>query len=171
MRTIDTLDEKGLRELLKVYAKNWIAHDGCWFQSCESKWDMKTAKEINDATWAKFTGYEAKRVLKFLGRQEGEGLEALAEALGFRLYASANRQEIVEFTERGFVFRMNECRVQVARRRRGLDDYPCKSAGIVEYSGFARAVDPRIVTRCIACPPDDHPQEWFCAWEFTLKDE
>ncbi|WP_369730633.1 DUF6125 family protein [Anaeromyxobacter sp. Fw109-5] len=33
---------------------------------------------------------------------------------------------------------------------------------------FARTVDPRIRTRCLACPPDDHPDELWCAWEFTI---
>jgi hypothetical protein len=68
------------------------------------------------------------------------------------------------------VFQMNDCRVQSARTRKGLEDYPCKSGGIVEYTYFARAIDDRIATECIGCPPDAHPKEWCCAWRFTLKD-
>ncbi len=168
MRTIETLDERGLRELLKVYGKNWLAHDGCWFQSCESRWDMATAKAVNDATWERFTRIEAARILEFLGRKPGGGLDALEEALGFRLYASVNEQDIVERTPKSLLFRMRECRVQAARERKGMEPYPCKSAGIIEYSGFARAIDPRIGTRCVGCPPDPHPPEWYCAWEFSL---
>jgi hypothetical protein len=170
LRTINTLDEKGLRDLLKVYAKNWLAHDGCWFQGIEAKLGMTTAKAFNDAAWARFTGIEAGRILEFLGRKPGEGLDALAEALGFRLYASVNRQEILEKNEHRMVFRMSECRVQAARKRKGLPDYPCKSAGVIEYTGFAKAIDPRIRTRCIGCPPDAHPDEWWCAWEFTIEE-
>ena len=169
MRTIETLDEKGLRDLLKVYAINWLAHDGCWFQSCEFKWDMAMAKSVNDATWERFAGLEAERILKFLGRKPGEGLDALEEALGFRLYASVNRQEIVQRTSMSFIFRMRECRVQAARERKGMQPYPCKSGGIAEYTNFAKAVDSRIMTRCLGCPPDPLPPEWFCAWEFSLE--
>ena len=68
-----------------------------------------------------------------------------------------------------FIFRMNACRVQVARKKKGLPDYPCKSAGLVEYSYFARAIDPRIRTECIGCPPDEHPDDWFCAWRFSIS--
>jgi hypothetical protein len=168
MRTIDDLNRSDLDQLLKVYAKNWLAHDGCWFQGIEDKLGMAAAKEFNDAAWARFTGIEASRILEFLGRKPGEGLNALEEALGFRLYASVNRQEIAERTEHRMIFRMSECRVQAARKRRGLPDYPCKSAGIIEYSGFASAIDPRIKTRCIGCPPDAHPDDWWCAWEFAI---
>ena len=66
---------------------------------------------------------------------------------------------------------MNECRVQSARKRRGLPDYPCKSAGVVEYTHFATGMDPRITTECIGCPPDPHPEEWYCAWRFRLADK
>jgi hypothetical protein len=65
---------------------------------------------------------------------------------------------------------MRECRVQTMRKKKGLPDYPCKSVGIEEYSHFAKAVDPRIKTRCVACPPDAHPEEYWCAWEFTLEE-
>jgi hypothetical protein len=66
---------------------------------------------------------------------------------------------------------MNECRVQAARKRKGLPDYPCKSAGLVEYPYFATAIDDRIFTECIGCPPDEHPEEWWCAWKFMLQQE
>lgn len=60
--------------------------------------------------------------------------------------------------------------MQTTRRRKGLPDDPCKEAGLVEYTEFARAVDPRIRTGCLGCPPDPHPDDWYCAWEFTLED-
>jgi hypothetical protein len=89
--------------------------------------------------------------------------------LNFRIYAQVNTQSTVAEGPGSLVFQMNECRVQSARKRKGLDDYPCKSAGLVEYTYFARSIDDRIETECIGCPPDAHPDEWYCAWRFTLK--
>ena len=88
-----------------------------------------------------------------------------------RVYARINRQSFEDDGPRAFIFRMDECRVQVARKRKGLDDYPCKSAGLVEYAYFARAFDARIKTECIGCPPDAHPDDWYCAWRFSLETE
>jgi hypothetical protein len=66
---------------------------------------------------------------------------------------------------------MNDCRVQSARKRRGLPDFPCKPVGLVEYGEFATAIDERIRTHCIACPPEEHPEEYFCGWEFRIEDD
>jgi hypothetical protein len=66
---------------------------------------------------------------------------------------------------------MLDCRVQSARKRKGLPDFPCKPVGLVEYEWFAKTIDPRIETRCIYCPPDKHPEDVWCAWEFELKSE
>jgi len=65
---------------------------------------------------------------------------------------------------------MKDCRVQTARRRKGLPDFPCKPVGLVEYAGFAATIDPRIKTECIQCPPDDCGDE-ACVWRFTLGEE
>ncbi len=159
-----------LAELLVDMGKNWLANDGVWFQTVEKDFDygMPTAKKINDSCWVRFSYIEAKRIMKRLNLPENGGISALKEALKYRQYALINKQEIIEVSENKFVFRMNECRVQLARSRANLPDYPCKSAGVIEYTRFAEGIDPRIKTACIGCPPDPHPAEWYCAWEFTL---
>ena len=85
---------------------------------------------------------------------ENGGIPALIKALKFRVYANINKQEIIEISENHCVFRMNDCRVQSARKRKNLPDFPCKTVALEEYIRFASAIDPRIQTKCIACPPD-----------------
>jgi hypothetical protein len=124
--------------------------------------------ELDQVAWEKFTVLEAKRIMKRLAIREGSGIPALLQALKFRLYAHVNVQEITKVSDTRCVFRMKSCRVQEARRRQGLADFPCKSVGIIEYSGFAKTIDPRIETKCLLCPPDAHPDDTWCVWEFTL---
>ena len=162
------LDKTELVELAKGQSVNWLASDGIWFQAVEGEYDMTTAKRINDTCWTRYSPYEAIRIKEFLGLGERPGLEGLREALNFRTYAMVNKQSIHD-TDDGFIFQMNDCRVQAARKRRGLPDYPCSSVGNVEYPYFGRAIDSRIQCECIGCPPGDHPEEWYCAWKFTLK--
>jgi len=165
------LSKDELIGLLEDAAKNWLAHDGLWFLAAEERFGMETAIELDRRAWEKFTVVEAKRIKRRLGIEPGGGIPALKKALQYRLYAYLNVQETLDVDERTIVFRMNDCRVQAARQRRGLPDFPCKPVGLVEYGNFARTIDPRLRTRCIACPPDPHPEEYWCAWEFTLLAE
>jgi hypothetical protein len=166
-----SLDKEELVRILLDDAKNWLAHDGLWFQAVEAAHGMEAAIAADAAAWARFTAVEAKRIMDRLGLQPGGGIPALLECLQHRLYARLNTQEVLEQSDRRAVFVMRECRVQVARKRKGLPDFPCKPVGLVEYAGFAKAVDPRIETRCITCPPDAHADGVWCAWEFTLPEE
>jgi hypothetical protein len=165
------LPRETLDTLKKSVAVIWLANDGVWFQAVESTEGMKEAKSCNDACWARFSPFEAWSIRRLLGLSERPGLEGLERALDLRLYAAINEQSVSEKGEKSFVFQMNDCRVQSARQRKGLPDYPCKSAGIIEYTTFAKAIDSRIHTECIGCPPDPHPDEWYCSWRFTLDEE
>jgi hypothetical protein len=168
MKNFEDMDRQERHDLLIDAAKNWLAHDGLWFRAIEEKFGIDAAMDLDKKAWEKFTVIEAKRIMKRLGMSPGGGIPALIHALKFRLYAYINTQEVLEASETRCVFRMNTCRVQDARKRQGLPDFPCKSVGIVEYSGFARIIDPRIQTRCLTCPPDPHPPDVWCAWEFFI---
>jgi hypothetical protein len=167
--SIDDLNKKELRELLEIYAKNWLAHDGCWFLSIEEAHNMELAIDMDREAWRKFTVVEAKRLIKFLELGENPGLEGLAKALRFRLYSSLNEDKIEFVDETKLLYFVTTCRVQQARRRKKLDDFPCKSVGIVEFTGFAQTIDNRITTRCLSCPPDITDDKHYCIWEFTLN--
>jgi hypothetical protein len=163
------LPEGSLDKLRESMAINWLATDGVWFQAVEFKHGMNDAKRCNDSTWAHFSPFEARSIKRIIGLGENPGLAGLKKALQFRLYAFINEQSFADETETSFVFRMNKCRVQDARKRKGLADYPCKSGGLVEYTTFAETIDSRIKTECIGCPPDPHPEEYYCAWRFYVE--
>ncbi len=169
--SLNDFSHKELKDFVADLAKRWLAHDGLWFQAVEQKHGMEAAIEADKKAWEKFTVIEAKRIKGLLSLPENGGLQALERALNFRLYAFINEQEVVWINDNKLEFRMKECRVQSARKRKNLPDFPCKPVGLVEYSGFASTIDSRIITKCICCPPDDHPKDYYCAWEFEVADE
>ncbi len=162
------MEKSALLDSLDAVAKNWLVNDGVWFQAVEFSEGMTDAKRCNDSCWAHFSPFEAWSIKRLLDLGDNPGLAGLAQALNFRVYARLNTQSVELEKNGALVFKMNQCRVQNARQRKGLDDYPCKSGGLVEYTYFARSIDPRIRTECIGCPPDPHPAEWFCAWRFEI---
>ncbi|HEA64664.1 MAG TPA: hypothetical protein ENI02_00770 [Candidatus Aminicenantes bacterium] len=169
MKEVEDFSKEELIGLLEDASKNWLMHDGLWFRAVEDKFGIEAAMELDRKAWEKFTVIEAKRIMDRLGIEPGGGIPALAQTLKFRLYAHINVQEIKEISDTHCVFRMNSCRVQEARKRQGLPDFPCKSVGVIEYSGFAKTIDPRIKTTCLVWPPDPHPSNVWCAWEFHLE--
>ena len=158
-----------LQKLLEGASANWLASDGLWFQEVEQRHDLPTAQECNNAAWERFSPFEAECIRSLHRITDVDPLSALASALEQRLYANINKYTIARTDAKTLILYMNNCRVQSARNRKGLEDYPCKSGGLIEYTTFAQTIDPRIKTECIGCPPDPHPAEWFCAWRFTIE--
>jgi hypothetical protein len=147
-----------------------MAHDGCWFLAAEARFGIETAIDLDRESWRRFSSAEARRIMEAFAIPSGGGLRALEKALGYRLYAMVNEQAAAWADDGSLQFRMIECRVQSTRRRKGLPDFPCKSVGIVEYTEFAKAIDPRIKMECLVCPPDPIGDS-YCAWRFTLQDD
>jgi hypothetical protein len=168
MSAFDDMSREELLRALEMFARNWLAHDGCWFLAAEARDGMQAAIELDARAWEQFAAVEARRILATFDVAPGGGLAALEKALGLRMYALINAQR-AECSDDGRCLRfyMDVCRVQETRRRKGLPDFPCKSVGSVEFETFARTVDPRIRTRCLHCPPDATEGK-YCGWEFRL---
>jgi hypothetical protein len=168
-KVLFNLSKEELTELTGEMSKNWVACDGFWFQHIEQNYDyqMFTTKRINDTNWVRFSQIEAKMIMRRFNLPENGGLPVLKEALQHRQYARICKYTIEDFPDK-LTLKINECRIQDARKRHGLADYNCKSSGIAEFIWFAKGIDPRIKVSCIACPPDSHPKEWWCGWEFTV---
>jgi hypothetical protein len=164
---ISDLSREELLKLLEIYAKNWAAHDGCWFLAAEEKFGLETAMDLDAASWNRFAPIEAERIKAGFGLPDNGGLDALETALNLRMYSLANRQEVVRTGRNALELRMIECRVQQARRRKGLQDFPCKQVSVIGFPRFATAIDPGIRTECLACPPDAVGQD-YCRWRFTV---
>lgn len=164
---LEELSREQLYELIELYSKNWLALDGVWFQSVESKLGMDEAMEHDEQAWKRFTAIEARRIKQFLHLPEQAGLEGLARALRFRFYANLNRDEL-RWENGALIYRAVDCRVQTARARKGMPFHPCKRVGLVEYAGFAKGIDERIECECLSCYPDINDDSCCCAWRFTL---
>ena len=67
---LEALRREQLIELLDIYAKNWLAMDGVWFQSIERKFGMDEAMYHDIQAWQRFTVTEARRIKKFLNITE-----------------------------------------------------------------------------------------------------
>ncbi len=166
---LEGLDREVLVKMLTDFARNWLAHDGLWFQAVERAHGIDEAIRLDIEAWERFTVIEAKRIMARHDIPPNSGLAGLKKALGYRLYAVLNEQEIRNETENSFDFYMVDCRVQSARKRKNMTLFPCKSVGVVEYTGFASTIDERIKTEVICAPPDPEAgDKHYCGWRFSI---
>lgn len=165
---LDLLTKGELKELVRIYAKNIYALDGVWFQSVEKEEGMDRAMWHDGEAWKRFTRTEALRIKKLLCLPERAGLEGLKEALALRFSALANPSVDIFWEGESLIYRVNECRVQSARREKGMPFHPCAPVGFIEHEGFARAIDERIVTERISCYPEVTDCTCACCWKFTI---
>lgn len=163
------LSREELLALLEADSKNFLAIDGVWFQSVERKFGMDEAIYHDEEAWKRFTVSEAKRIKQLLNLPENSGLDGLEKALLLRINNRCNKCEIIR-NGNSLIYRVVDCRVQTARKRKGMPFHPCKSVGIVEHDGFAKAIDSRISCRCLSCFPDINDGSCACSWEFAISE-
>jgi hypothetical protein len=163
------MNREDLLRALEMFAKNWLAHDGSWFLAAEERFDMQSAIDLDARSWKRFAAAEARRIMTTFNIRANGGLVALERALSLRLYAVINSQRTEWSEDRQHpLFVMDVCRVQEARHRKGLPEFPCKSVGIIEFETSATTIDPRIRRTCLHCPPDAAPSH-YCGWDFTIE--
>jgi hypothetical protein len=165
-----SMSREDLLRALEMFAKNWLAHDGCWFLAAEERLGMQAATELDERAWERFAAVEAQRIITTFRLPQNGGLETLEKALTLRMYSLINAQRVEWSDDRKRLrFFTEVCRVQETRRRKGLSDFPCKSVGRIEFETFARTIDPRIRTICLHCPPDAKDGK-YCGWEFGSQE-
>jgi len=164
----EDLSKEELHRLVHAYAKSWLAHDGCWFLAVEEEHGLEEAIRQDERSWSRFAPLEARRVMEARGIAPGGGLEALAEALRFRMYSFLNEQEAEQDGDR-LRFTMTECRVQAARRRKGLPLFPCKPWGPPSSPASPRRSTPELPPAASFAPPTSFPRGLFAAGSFELN--
>lgn len=164
------LPKKTLVDLLKTYSKNSMTVDGLWFVNVEEKFGLDTAIEIDTMVWERYGATEARRIKKALHITDG-GIPALAKALNFQIWVPGMEYEFPEVTDKSLVFNVTDCTVQRARIRNNRPEFKCKSVGEALFAPFAKTIDPGLEMECLMCPPDEHPEDVWCSWKFSLKEE
>jgi len=167
---LDNLSGEQLRKLVQLYARNIYALDGVWFQSIEQEEGIDAAMKHDKNAWRRFTETEARRIKNFLRLPDYPGLEGLEKALSLRFSALANPKVEIIRTPDILIYKVIDCRVQTARKQKGMLFHPCKPVGIIEHAYFAKVIDSRIECETLSCYPEITDQSCACSWKFHIPD-
>jgi len=91
MNPYETMSREDLLRALTAFARNWLAHDGCWFVAVEARLGMEAAIDLDTAAWRLFAAAEARRLLEVFAIPAGGGLPVLERALSPRMHGEINQ--------------------------------------------------------------------------------
>lgn len=165
---METPKEK-LVELLFMQMRNLWAVDGLYFLGIEEKFGTEDATKIDKGVWEVMGKIEARR-LKSTLCLNNDDIPTMIDALRFSSWSlDLEDKEIVVEKDRA-IFRNVKCRVQQTRIKKELDEFPCKRVRWGYLKSFAKEFNQKIVVNCNVCPPDEHPDNLWCEWEFVLNE-
>ena len=165
---ISALSKEELVEMLGAFGRNLLSVDGLWFTFVEEKFGLELAVEIDEKVWYSFGRTEALRLKKVLNIS-GDGMSALLEAIPFLSWFASSDYEVTEVTDERLLLSITSCSPQKARIGEGKGEFPCRQVGINYFQTFLSTFDPRLKVKCLLCPPDEHPDDLWCQWEFRLE--
>ncbi len=154
-------------EYISFLLRQYRLVDALWFLAVEDRFGLDAAVELNENVWEEM-GRRAAREIKKRFKIEEKGLKGFVKAIRYFPWTVIIGYEIEESDDR-IRIKVPSCPPQVARIKSGRAEFPCKEMHFREFRAFASEIDERIQVKCIFAPPDEHPEDCFCMWEFRIR--
>lgn len=165
------LAEMPVEKLLDFFflqIRNLWRVDGLYFLGIEQKFGTEAATEIDAGVWEAMAKIEAKSLQRMFQVGENPGVPVILDLLRRSSWALDQPFKTVEVGEKRAVLGVDRCRTQETRMGKGLSEFPCKKVRFGYLRGFAKTLNPKIEVNCLVCPPDKHPEDSWCRWEFEI---
>jgi len=168
VKLLSLLPKEKIPEYIFMQLRNLWAADGLYFLGIEELNGTEVATKIDAQVWAVMGKIEARKLKEFLGIT-GTDIPSMMNALQYTTWALDLEDKEIMIKKDHAVIRNVRCRVQNTRLSKGLKEFGCKPVRFGFLKAFAKEFNPDIVVKCTVCPPDSHPENLWCQWEFTYK--
>jgi len=139
--------------------------DAFWFVTAEETLNLEVASKLNEDVWNKISTYMA-RDIKRRFKISSKGVNAVLEALSYNPWAFITKFNVEKGEDKATIS-IPSCTPQVARQKHGKREFPCKNMHLKFLANFAKEIDSRVKVKCLFAPPDPHPKDLWCKWEFS----
>jgi hypothetical protein len=170
VKLLSQLPKEKIPEYIFMQLRNLWSVDGLYFLGIEEAYGNKTATDIDAHVWEVMGKIEARKLKEFLGIT-GTDIPSMMKALQYSSWALDLEDKEITLKKEHALIRNVRCRVQNTRVSKGLKEFGCKPVRFGFLKAFAKEFNPDIVVKCTVCPPDNHPENLWCQWEFTLKEK
>ena len=142
--------------------------DGLYFLGIEKAFGTEAATEIDARAWQIMAQIEVKSLRKMFEVDENADIPTIMNLLLRSSWALDQPFKTVKVSNKKAVLSIGRCRTQEARLKKGLGQFPCKKVRFAYLKNFAKTLNPNIDVNCLVCPPEKHPKNLWCKWEFKL---
>jgi hypothetical protein len=163
------MDTEKLLDYFFLQIRNLWRVDGLYFLGIEMKFGTEAATEIDAGVWEAMAGMEAKALQKMFCIDEKPDVATIIGLLEKSSWAMDQPFKTVEIGSKKAILRIDRCRTQETRVSKGLEEFPCKKVRFAYLENFAKTLNPEVRVDCVVCPPDKHPKDSWCKWEFTTS--
>lgn len=157
-----------LLDFFFLQIRNLWRVDGLYFLGIEKKFGTEAATEIDAGVWESMAAIEAKVLQKTFRVGENPDVPTIMDLLRRSSWTLDQPFKTVEINGNRATLSIDRCRTQETRLSKGFSEFPCKKVRFGYLKTFAKTLNPHIEVNCIVCPPDKHPKEQWCKWEFML---
>jgi hypothetical protein len=157
-----------LLDFLFLQIRNLWRVDGLYFLGMEKKFGTEAATEIDAGVWEAMAAIEAKSLQKMFQVGENPKIPTIVDLLRKSSWALDRPFKTVEISDKRAILSINKCRTQETRLGKGLNEFPCRKVRFGYLKTFVKTLNPKTEVNCIMCPPDKHPRDLWCKWEFTI---
>jgi len=168
IKLIEKIPEDKLVDFIFMHLRDMWTVDGLYYLGIEEKWGTEAATEVDRKVWEVMGKLEARR-LKKLFDFTGIDIPSMIKALRFSGWSLDLEDKEFVIEDDKAIMRNTKCRVQNTRIQKGLKEFGCKPVRFGFLKAFAKEFNPDIIVNCNVCPPDEHPEDLWCEWEFTMK--
>ncbi len=154
-----------LLEFIDMQQRNWWNLQNNWMAYMDREYGQEAAVKGDSHCFPANAKVQMYRLKKMLGL--GDDLRSLRDAMVLSTIWANGDYEVREIDRQHFRIKVTNCYQQVRRLEEGLAELACKPAGIAICEAAVEVINPAAAVRCLVCPPDDHPADVWCEWEFA----
>ncbi len=167
--TLAKLSSEKLLDYLFFQVRNTWRVDGLYFLEIEKRFGTEAAAQIDANVWSGMGAIEAKALRRKFGVDENPDVRTIIDVLSRTSWALDQPFKTIEADDNHATLSIDRCRTQEARLDKSLGEFPCKQVRLGYLNEFARALNPDVEVNCMFCPPDKHPGDSWCKWEFKSR--
>ncbi|MBU2552704.1 MAG: hypothetical protein KKB20_30100 [Proteobacteria bacterium] len=165
---LEKLSKEELLEFIDMYFKNWWNLQNNWMAYMDSEYGQEAAVKADGHCFSAAARVQMYRLRKMFNL--GGDADSIIKAMVLSTIWANGDFVVSKIDDKTFRFKVTDCWQQVRRLQEGMGELACKAAGQAICDAALEVMNPDCKVRCLVCPPDEHPKDVWCEWEFTLPD-